>query len=126
MTGKVKTDESRNEMRNSPGAPSDPANATILCFQAPSCAGNETCSLLLPHCYFITLLHPTSAFLLRNCPAIKMTHKHLHQRRLMQVRQARNLSHHPYVATALDGFAILSILAADPHPAVQRHIRCVH
>src|SRR5229473_3512200 len=32
ITGKVRTDESRNEIRNSPGAPSVPANATIFCF----------------------------------------------------------------------------------------------
>ena len=32
MTGNVSTDESRKEIRNSPGAPSVPANATTLCF----------------------------------------------------------------------------------------------
>jgi len=33
MTGKVSTDESRNEIRNKPGAPSPPAKNTIFCFQ---------------------------------------------------------------------------------------------
>jgi hypothetical protein len=33
MTGKVRTDESRNEIRKSPGAPIAPAYATIFCFQ---------------------------------------------------------------------------------------------
>jgi len=33
MTGKVRIDESKKEIRNSPGAPSAPANATIFCFQ---------------------------------------------------------------------------------------------
>jgi len=32
MTGNVKKDESRNEIRNSPGAPRPPANAAIFCF----------------------------------------------------------------------------------------------
>src|SRR5579863_9185104 len=32
MTGKVSTDESRKEIRNSPGAPSVPAKATIFDF----------------------------------------------------------------------------------------------
>src|SRR6202795_5131059 len=32
MIGNVSTDESRKEIRNSPGAPSVPANATIFCF----------------------------------------------------------------------------------------------
>src|ERR1043166_9015692 len=34
MTGNVSTDESRNEIKNRPGAPSVPANATIFCFHA--------------------------------------------------------------------------------------------
>jgi hypothetical protein len=33
ITGNVKIDESRKEIRNSPGAPSAPAKATIFCFQ---------------------------------------------------------------------------------------------
>ena len=33
ITGKLKTEESRKEMRNRPGAPKVPAKATILCFQ---------------------------------------------------------------------------------------------
>jgi hypothetical protein len=33
MTGKVKTEESRNEIRKSPRAPKLPAKATIFCFQ---------------------------------------------------------------------------------------------
>src|SRR5271165_31260 len=32
ITGNVSTEESRNEMRKSPGAPRPPANATIFCF----------------------------------------------------------------------------------------------
>ena len=32
ITGNVSTEESRNEIRNSPGAPSPPANATIFSF----------------------------------------------------------------------------------------------
>jgi hypothetical protein len=32
MTGKVKTEESRKEIRKSPGAPKLPAKATIFCF----------------------------------------------------------------------------------------------
>src|SRR6184192_1096872 len=32
MIGNVSTEESRNEIRKSPGAPSPPANATIFCF----------------------------------------------------------------------------------------------
>jgi hypothetical protein len=32
ITGNVSTDESRNEMRKSPGAPSPLANATTFCF----------------------------------------------------------------------------------------------
>src|SRR6266568_1042011 len=34
ITGNVSTDESRNEIRQSPGAPRLPANATILSFHA--------------------------------------------------------------------------------------------
>src|SRR5262250_275748 len=33
ITGNVKIEESRKEIRNSPGAPSAPAKATIFCFQ---------------------------------------------------------------------------------------------
>src|SRR5258707_2955268 len=32
ITGNVSTDESRKEIRNRPGAPRPPANATIFCF----------------------------------------------------------------------------------------------
>ncbi len=32
ITGKVRTEESKNEIKNSPGAPSAPANTTIFCF----------------------------------------------------------------------------------------------
>src|SRR5215469_3794034 len=46
MTGKVSTEESKNEIRNSPGAPSAPANATIFCFQPLNCACKSAC---LPH-----------------------------------------------------------------------------
>src|SRR6266481_3131207 len=96
ITGKVRNDESRNEIRNSPGAPSVPANPTIFCFQAPSCAGNEACSLL--------------PVLLRKRPAIKMTHEHLHQRRAMQVRQSRYLANHAHMPKALNGLPVLPIL----------------
>src|SRR5208283_6095227 len=34
ITVNVSTDESRKEIRKSPGAPSTPANATIFCFHA--------------------------------------------------------------------------------------------
>jgi hypothetical protein len=34
ITGNVSTDESRKEIRKSPGAPRTPANATIFCFHA--------------------------------------------------------------------------------------------
>src|SRR5580692_2511487 len=33
ITGKVRMEESRKEMRNSPGAPRVPAKRTIFCFQ---------------------------------------------------------------------------------------------
>src|SRR5690348_9966026 len=36
ITGNVRTDESKNEIKNSPGAPSVPANTTIFCFQTLS------------------------------------------------------------------------------------------
>ena len=39
ITGNVRTDESRKEMRNNPGAPSPPANATIFCFHPLRFAG---------------------------------------------------------------------------------------
>src|SRR5207245_3939341 len=41
LTGNVSTDESRNEIRKSPGAPSPPANATIFCFHPPKPGGKE-------------------------------------------------------------------------------------
>src|ERR1700747_1005844 len=103
ITGKVKNDESKNEIKNSPGAPSVPANPTIFCFQAPSCAGNEACSLL--------------PVLLRKRPAIKMTHEHLHQRRAMQVRQSRNLPNHPHMSKSLNRVPVLPLLVADQHAA---------
>jgi len=40
ITGKVKIDESRKEIKNRPGAPKVPANATILCFQTVKDEGN--------------------------------------------------------------------------------------
>src|ERR1035437_7444078 len=42
MIGKLRTDESRNEIRKSPGAPNEPANKSIFCFQTLSLDGNDT------------------------------------------------------------------------------------
>jgi hypothetical protein len=36
ITGNVSTEESRNEIKNNPGAPNAPANATIFAFHALS------------------------------------------------------------------------------------------
>src|SRR6516164_4689258 len=44
ITGNVKIEESRKEIRNSPGAPSAPAKATIFCFQPLRGAVNEESS----------------------------------------------------------------------------------
>jgi hypothetical protein len=41
MTGNVSTDESRNEIRKSPGAPSPPANATTFCFHPFKLGSNQ-------------------------------------------------------------------------------------
>src|SRR5260370_24263809 len=85
-----------------------------------------SCFFLTPRCYFTTLLHCTSVFLLRKCPAIKMTHEHLHQRRAMQVRQAWNLPYHANGPEALDGSAILAVLIADQHHTLHRQLRAAH
>jgi hypothetical protein len=40
ITGNVSTEESKKEIRKSPGAPSPPANATTFCFHPLKFAGN--------------------------------------------------------------------------------------
>src|SRR6516164_9377053 len=45
ITGNVKIEESRKEIRNSPGAPSAPANPTIFCFQPLSGAAKYNSSV---------------------------------------------------------------------------------
>src|ERR1700740_1177221 len=42
MTGNVSTEESRKEIRKSPGAPRPPANATIFCFHGIKTDGKSS------------------------------------------------------------------------------------
>src|SRR5438309_9606651 len=44
MLGHVSTEESRKEIRKSPGAPSPPANATIFCFHPFKLVANRNSS----------------------------------------------------------------------------------
>jgi hypothetical protein len=51
--------------------------------------------------------------LLRECRAIEMVQKHLHERGPVQVRKAGNFANHTHMAKALDGFAVFAILVPN-------------
>src|ERR1700688_161657 len=113
ITGNVSTEESRNEIRKSPGAPSPPANATIFCFHAPSFEDNEippSKNRVLP-----SRKNGGRHQLLRKRGAIEVTHEDLHQRGSMEIGQPRNLADHPHVPEALDRFPVLAVLVPDQH-----------
>src|ERR1700720_1291264 len=78
ITGKVSTEESRKEIRNSPGAPSPPAKATIFCFQALNSEGNE----IAPpkkSCLAVPRMEAAKRLLCKR-GAVEMRHEDLHQR----------------------------------------------
>src|SRR5438309_366460 len=130
MTGNVSTEESRKEIRRSPGAPSPPANATTFCFHPFKLVANRNSSdsmAAICLCLALDLSKPKDAHLqlLRKGRAIEMIHEDLHQRRPMKIRQLGNLADHPDMAKSFDGFAVLAVLIADEHHAMHRQLRRV-
>src|SRR6267143_2787324 len=130
ITGNVSTDESRKEIRKSPGAPSPAANATTFCFHPLKFDGKNIFShLSFDTCRGIAFVfgeaEESRSELLREGRAIEMIHKNLHQRRPMEIRQLGNFPDHPDMAKALDSFAVLPVLIADQHNTMHRQFRRV-
>src|SRR6266849_1900111 len=107
MIGNVSTEESRNEISQSPGAPSPPANVTIFCFHAfklgvnrnSSCKSDSLAEGRLPR-----------AQLLREGGAVEMIHKDLHERGAVQIRQLGNFADDADVAKTFNRFAVFAVL----------------
>src|SRR6266852_5523491 len=92
MTGKVSTEESRKEMRKSPGAPSPLANATTFCFHplkfiCKSGSSDSTLATCVGTALDLNEDEGRDAQLLRKGRAVEMIHEYLHQRGTVQVRQ---------------------------------------
>src|SRR5436189_333254 len=126
MIGNVSTEESRNEIRKSPGAPSPPANATIFCFHpfrlvAKRNSSNPCAATCLEMAW--VQMSDTRGKLLRESRAIEMIHEDLHKRRAVEIRQLGNFSDDPHVAEPFDGFAVLPVLIANQHYAMHRQFR---
>src|SRR6267378_7874155 len=88
ITGNVSTDESRKEIRKSPGAPSPVANATTFCFHPLKFDGKDIFSNpFLKTCRGVAFVfgeaEENRAILLREGRSIEVIHKNLHQRRPM-------------------------------------------
>src|SRR6267143_6966418 len=84
ITGNVSTEESRKEMRKSPGAPSPVANATIFCFHPLKFDGKDIFSNpFLETCGGVAFVfgeaeENRACNLLGEGRAIEMIHKNLH------------------------------------------------
>jgi len=123
MIGNVSTEESRKEMRKSPGAPKPVANATTFCFHPLKLVGksNSSNSFVVTH-LSMTLARGEAedvpAHLLREGSAIEMIHEDLHERRAVQVRKLGNFADHAHMAESFDRFPVLAILIADKHHAM--------
>src|ERR1700740_1567605 len=107
MTGKVRNEESRKEMRKRPGAPRGPATATIFCFQPLSC---------------VAIICGVGETLLSESRAGKMVHEDLHKRGAMEIWQLGNFSDDAHMPELLDALAIFAILVTDEHDAVNRKL----
>src|SRR5277367_232245 len=135
MIGKESTEESRNEISRSPGAPNPPAKAMIRCFQPPKlsakrsshpfwsaaarCRFSHSQGSIYWRCQLSQIqCHP--AKLLRKRSTVKMVHEDLHQRGAVKIGQTRYFTDDTDVSKALDGFAVLSILIANQNHAMHR------
>src|SRR6267378_6388233 len=130
ITGNVSTEESKKEIRKSPGAPSPAANVTTFCFHPLKFYGKDTFSSpSLKNCRGVAIVfgeaEESRSELLREGRAIEMIHKDLHQRRTMEIRQLGDFPDHADMAKAFDSFAVLPVLIADQHNTVHRQFRCV-
>src|SRR5437660_5648418 len=129
MMGNVSTEESRNEIRNSPGAPSPPANATIFAFHPFKLVANGNSSHPSASSCMGVALAPDEtrwhARLLRERRAVEVIHEDLHERGPVQVRQLWNFADHANVPETFDRFAVLPVLVADQHYTMYRQFRRV-
>src|SRR5882762_4461633 len=131
ITGNVSTEESRKEIRKSPGAPSPVANATTFCFHPLKFDGKDIFSnpifqnLRGSSICLRRSRRKSRARLLREGRAIEVIHENLHQRRPMEIRQLGNFPDHPDMSKALDRFTILPVLIADQHHAMHRQFHSV-
>src|SRR5439155_24209386 len=113
MIGNVSTEESRNEIRKSPGAPSPPANATIFCFHpfrlvAKRNSSNPCAATCLEMAW--VQMSDTRGKLLRESSAIEMIYEDLHKRSADRIRTLGNVSEDLHVVKSVVGFTVLLVL----------------